>query len=407
MLYEYFVGLRYLKAKRKQTFISLISWISVGGVAIGVAALIVVLSVMEGMHQGIREKILGTTSHIVITNNYGDMSDYLEVTDRIKDISQIKATAPFVLGHAMANSSGAATGVAVRGILPELEEQVTQISSHMVRGKIGSLNSVDADDDRVVIGQTLADNFGLTVGDTIELISPFGRATPLGNIPKVRKFVVSGIFKMGMYDFDSGLVLVSLPAAQRFFNLGRSVTGIEVKVNDIYQAGLVGQEISEKIGFSYMTRDWMEMNRNLFSALKLEKFGMFVILVLIVIVAAFNIISTLIMMVMEKEKDIAILKSMGATQKGIMKIFMLDGMVIGVAGTILGCLTGYILCRIIGSYHFIKLPQDIYMIDTLPVTMQAADFAIVSLISIAISFLATIYPSWNASRVNPVEALRS
>ncbi|MBU2590649.1 MAG: lipoprotein-releasing ABC transporter permease subunit [Nitrospinae bacterium] len=405
MLYEYFVGLRYLKAKRKQTFISLISWISVAGVAIGVAALIVVLSVMEGMHEGIREKILGTSSHIVITNNYGDMSDYLGVIDRIKDISHIKATAPFVFGHAMANSSGAAAGVVVRGISPELEAQVTQLSSHMIMGRIESLNG--GDEDRVVIGETLADNFGLTIGDTIELISPFGRATPMGNIPKVKKFIVSGIFKMGMYDFDSGLVLVSIPAAQRFFNLGQAVTGIEIKIDDIYEAGLVSQKISERIGFSYLTRDWMEMNRNLFAALKLEKFGMFVILVLIVIVAAFNIISTLIMMVMEKEKDIAILKSMGATQKGIMKIFMLDGMVIGVAGTLLGCLIGYVLCRIIGSYHFIKLPQDIYMIDTLPVTMQVADFAVVSLISISISFLATIYPSWNASRVDPVEALRS
>ena len=228
----------------------------------------------------------------------------------------------------------------------------------------------------------------------------------MGTAPKVEKFRVVGIFNTGMYEYDSSLALISIPAAQRFFNMTDMVTGIEIKVDDIYAADSVADKIHTMLGFPYWTRDWMEMNKNLFSALKLEKFGMFVILILIIVVAAFNIIGTLIMMVMEKGRDIAILKSMGATDRSIMKIFIMEGLIIGIAGTIIGCIGGYTLCELLDKYHFIKLPSDVYQLDTLPVKMNPLDFIYISLSAIVISFIATIYPSWNASRLDPAEALR-
>ena len=258
----------------------------------------------------------------------------------------------------------------------------------------------------IVIGKDLARNLAVFLGDTIDVVSPFGRVTPTGTAPKVEKFRVVGIFDTGMYEYDANLALISIPAAQRFFSMGEMVTGIEIKVDDIYLADSVADKIHKMLGFPYWTRDWMEMNKNLFSALKLEKFGMFVILTLIIVVAAFNIIGTLIMMVMEKGRDIAILKSMGATEGSIMKIFMMEGLIIGVAGTIIGCIGGYTLCELLDTYHFIKLPSDVYQLDTLPVKMNPLDFLYISLSAVVISFLATLYPSWNASRLDPVEALR-
>jgi lipoprotein-releasing system permease protein len=257
------------------------------------------------------------------------------------------------------------------------------------------------------VGKELSRHLGVSIGDSINVVSPLGgMVTPLGMMPKVKRFRVVGIFEVGMYEYDASLAYISIPSAQQFFRTGSAVSGVEVKLDDIYRAKKVGEEIQRRLGFGYWTRDWMEMNRNLFSALKLEKIAMFIILVLIVLVAAFNIIGTLIMMVMEKGRDIGILKSMGATSRSIMLVFMAQGMVIGLVGTILGCALGYSACWALDTYKFIKLPGDVYYIDSLPVLMKASDFVIVSLSALLISFLATIYPSRQAAKLDPVVAIR-
>ena len=415
MSYEIFISLRYLKAKRKQAFISLITWISIGGVAVGVTALIVVISVMGGMQEDLRNKILGTNSHVVVLSNEGAMTKYGEIIKKIEGVPHVVSASPFIFNQVMLTSHSSVSGVAIRGIDPDLEAKVTDLSKRVKEGGLKFLKTPQNSELRtpnseliegIVIGKDLARNLAVFLGDTIDVVSPFGRATPMGTTPKVEKFRVVGIFDTGMYEYDSSLALISIPAAQRFFSMGETVTGIEIKVDDIYLADSVADKIHSMLGFPYWTRDWMEMNKNLFSALKLEKFGMFVILTLIIIVAAFNIIGTLIMMVMEKGRDIAILKSMGATDNSIMKIFIMEGLIIGIAGTIIGCIGGYVLCELLDTYHFIKLPSDVYQLDTLPVKMNPIDFLYISLSAIVISFLATIYPSWNASRLDPVEALR-
>ncbi|OGW12835.1 MAG: ABC transporter permease [Nitrospinae bacterium RIFCSPLOWO2_12_39_16] len=415
MSYEIFISLRYLKAKRKQAFISLITWISIGGVAVGVTALIVVISVMGGMQEDLRNKILGTNSHVVVLSNEGAMTKYGEIIKKIEGVPHVVSASPFIFNQVMLTSHSSVSGVAIRGIDPDLEAKVTDLSKRVKEGGLKLLKTPQSSElqtpnseliEGIVIGKDLARNLAVFLGDTIDVVSPFGRATPMGTTPKVEKFRVVGIFDTGMYEYDSSLALISIPAAQRFFSMGETVTGIEIKVDDIYLADSVADKIHSMLGFPYWTRDWMEMNKNLFSALKLEKFGMFVILTLIIIVAAFNIIGTLIMMVMEKGRDIAILKSMGATDNSIMKIFIMEGLIIGIAGTIIGCIGGYVLCELLDTYHFIKLPSDVYQLDTLPVKMNPIDFLYISLSAIVISFLATIYPSWNASRLDPVEALR-
>ena len=415
MSYEIFISLRYLKAKRKQAFISLITWISIGGVAVGVTALIVVISVMGGMQEDLRNKILGTNSHVVVLSNEGAMTKYGEIIKKIEGVPHVVSASPFIFNQVMLTSHSSVSGVAIRGIDPDLEAKVTDLSKRVKEGGLKFLKTPQSSElqtpnseliEGIVIGKDLARNLAVFLGDIIDVVSPFGRATPMGTTPKVEKFRVVGIFDTGMYEYDSSLALISIPAAQRFFSMGETVTGIEIKVDDIYLADSVADKIHSMLGFPYWTRDWMEMNKNLFSALKLEKFGMFVILTLIIIVAAFNIIGTLIMMVMEKGRDIAILKSMGATDNSIMKIFIMEGLIIGIAGTIIGCIGGYVLCELLDTYHFIKLPSDVYQLDTLPVKMNPIDFLYISLSAIVISFLATIYPSWNASRLDPVEALR-
>jgi lipoprotein-releasing system permease protein len=418
MTYELFISLRYLKAKRKQAFISLITWISIGGVAVGVIALIVVISVMSGMQEDLRNKILGTNSHVVVLTNEGRITNYTELIKKIEGVPHVASASPFIFNQVMLTSSTSVSGVAIRGIDPDMEGKVTDLSQRIKEGGLKFLKTPQIPPttplekggegglEGIVIGKDLARNLGVFLGDTLDVVSPFGRTTPMGTTPKVEKFRVVGIFNTGMYEYDSSLALISIPAAQKFFDTGDTVTGIEIKVDDIYVADSVADKIHDMLGFPYWTRDWMEMNKNLFSALKLEKFGMFVILILIIVVASFNIIGTLIMMVMEKGRDIAILKSIGATDRSIMKIFMMEGLIIGIAGTIIGCLGGYILCELLDRYHFIKLPSDIYQLDTLPVKMNPLDFLYISLSAIIISFLATIYPSWNASRLDPAEALR-
>jgi lipoprotein-releasing system permease protein len=258
----------------------------------------------------------------------------------------------------------------------------------------------------ILLGTELAKTIEVDLGDEVRVITPMGRMTPAGMVPKMRKFRVVGIFQSGMFEYDSGLAFISLPAAQRFFSLGQHVTGVELRVRDIYRSDRVARDLADQLGFPYYTRDWKEMNKNLFSALKLEKIVLFIILTLIIFVAAFNIVSTLIMVVMEKGRDIAILKSMGATNGHVMRIFLLDGLIIGILGTAIGCAGGLAVCEILARYRFIKLPSDVYYLDTLPVQVQTLDVLTISACAILITFLATLYPSWNASRLDPAVALR-
>ncbi len=412
MSYEMFIGLRYLKAKRKQTFVSLITLISIAGVMVGVTALIVVIAVMNGFKEDLRDKILGVTSHVVISRFDGNISKYQEVRAKVGEVSGVNAATPFIYTQVMISSRKAISGAVLRGIEPKTASKVINLPKNL---RAGSLEELEAENKPegmrstpgIILGNELARNIGASRGEPVTVISPLGRLTPLGRVPRSQTFRVAGIFDSGMYEYDSTIAYVSLWAAQRFLGIGDRVTGIEVRVDDIYEADRVARAIGKALGgYPYWSRDWMRMNKNLFSALKLEKIVMFIILTLIILVAAFNIVGTLIMVVIEKTRDIAILKSMGATRRSIMKIFLIEGAVIGLVGTLLGLLGGYTLCTLLATYKFIELPSDVYYISTLPVKMNPLDVALIALAAIVITLAASVYPAWQASRFDPAEAIR-
>jgi len=416
MRYEWFIGLRYLKAKRKQTFISIITIISIVGVMVGVMALIVVLAVMSGFEKTLKEKILGTQAHLVLLKaSQEGMDHYEEVAKRVQEVKGVASAAPFIFNQVMLSSESNVSGVVIKGIDPDRVGKVTELVHNMKAGRLQDLKEAgESDLAGVILGVELAKHLGVSINDAIQVISPLGTMTPMGMMPKMKRFRVVGIFYSGMYEYDNTMAYVSLESAQKFFGMGARVTGIEIKTNEIYKVKEIGKEIRQKLGFPFWTKDWMEMNRNLFSALKLEKIAMFIILVLIVLVAAFNIISTLIMVVMEKNKDIAILKSMGAPSKGILKIFVIEGGVIGVVGTVFGTILGlgaaFNLEKITGFvenlFGFKILASDVYYIDKLPSQVNPLDITLIVMTAILISLLATLYPAWRASRLDPAEALR-
>lgn len=404
--YQVFIALRYLKSRKRHRAVSFTTVITVGGVAVGVMALLVVLSVMSGFHEDLQKKILGVSTHVVVLDYSGSMADYGRVMDDVKEHPRVLSASPFVLGQVMISHQDRAQGVYLRGIEPALEAETTDIERHMTMGSL--LNLEDGEGlPGIVLGTELAGRLGIFPGDAVRVISPTGGTGPLGMIPRQKKFVVVGLFEIGMFEYDSNLVLTDLEPARQFLGLGEDeVTGVELRVDDIYQAGKIGAQIQEELGGRFFTRDWIQMNRNLFAALKLEKLAMFVILALIVLVAAFNIVSTQIMNVIEKEREIAILKAMGASSRGIMSVFMLQGFLIGLFGTVIGITAGYGLNHLIDTFEIIKLPADVYYLSHLPAKMKLGDFVAVSVSAILISFAATIYPAWQAARLNPVEPLR-
>ncbi|MFH1215366.1 MAG: lipoprotein-releasing ABC transporter permease subunit [Pseudomonadota bacterium] len=411
MNFESFICFRYLKAKRKQGFISLITFISVAGVAVGVMALIVVLAVMAGFTTELRNKILGVNSHIVVQSLDGTMNDYRLQEEIIRATEGVQSVTPYVYAQTMITSGSNSTGIVVRGIDPRGASSVLSLSSQLVSGDLSQLDSTKQKDSGssppgIILGKHLARQLRTGVGERVRLLTPSGPLTPMGVIPKIKTCEIVGIFDTGMYEYDSSLAYVSILTAQQLMSLGDTVHGIEIKVDDIDKANLLATEIEKKLGPGFAAKDWMSMNQNLFSALKLEKTAMFIILTLIVLVAAFNIISTLIMVVMEKTKDIAILKSMGATSRNIMRIFIYEGLIIGCTGTALGVVGGLGLCKILSKYQFIKLPSDVYPMSTLPVKVLPFDVTFIATSAVLITFLATLYPSWQASRIQPAEALR-
>ncbi len=425
MRYELMVGLRYLRAKRSEAFISLITIISIVGVMIGVMTLNIVLAVMTGFEEDLRDRILGFNPHIVLVSYAGTITDPDTVVQKVKDTPGVAAAAPLVYSQVMLSSGQSVSGVVVRGVPPDLEAAVVDLKAHLTSGSLDGLGAPfevpvegtdqDADKDGrpdtttltgVILGQELAKQLGLAVGDPVSVVSPLGTPSPVGPIPKVKRFVLAGTFDSGMYDYDSGLLYMSLVDAQKFFGLGKAITGVEIRVTDLYGAEKVARQLEQTLGTPFRARDWMEVNRNLFLAFKLEKVVYFIVLTLIVLVAAFNIVATLIMVVMEKRKDIAILKSMGATDRSIGRIFMLKGLIIGVVGTLLGVIGGYAGCWILRRYQFVELPKDVFYVSTLPVRVYGENFATVALVSVVICLLATIYPARQAAGLAPVEVIR-
>jgi lipoprotein-releasing system permease protein len=407
--FEISVGLRYIKAKRKQAFISVISAFSVLGVTLGVMTLIIVLGVMNGFEKDLKEKILGTVSHLVVMSHSSrTVTEWPRIMDRINVFDGVEATTPYVYGQAMLSTQGRVRGVIVRGIDTKTAGRVISLPKYLVpgQGSIDDLKSVSDGLGGIIVGKELAVLNSLRMGDVVQLISPQGKRTPIGAVPQVRNFKIVGIFQSGMYEFDANLVYMDLSQAQKFFELGQGVTGIEVFLSDIYYAPKLGNRIEASLGATFWTRTWKDMYRNLFSALKLEKIAMFIILTFIILVASFNIIISLIMLVMEKSRDIAVLKALGATSDRIMRIFIVQGMLVGVVGTFLGALGGIAGSAILARYPIIELPVDVYTISTLPVSIEVSDVVIICVVALTICFLATLYPSLRAARLEPVEALR-
>ncbi len=405
-MFELFLSLRYLRAKRKQTFISVITVISVLGVMVGVMALVVVLSVMNGFRADLMSKILGVNSHILVLKYGGAFDDYKKIAERVNKLDGVVASTPFIYAQIMANNLGNASGALLRGVDPENAAKVVNFDEMIKEGSLASLEGEAEGTPAIVVGRELSKQIGVGPGDMITLLSPEGKLTPLGRSPNTRKFKVTGIFDSGMYEYDASMVFVSLKEAQGFLGLGDRVTGLEVKVEDIDESDKIAKQIQTELGYPYWTKDWKVMNRSLVSALELEKITMFVILTMIVLVGALNIISTLVMVVMEKTRDIAILRAMGASAKSIMSIFMLQGLLVGLVGTITGLTVGLGICHLLGKYKFISLPADVYYISTLPVQVEFIDVSVVALSAVLISFVATLYPSWYGSRLDPVEAIR-
>ncbi|MDY6791399.1 MAG: lipoprotein-releasing ABC transporter permease subunit [Thermodesulfobacteriota bacterium] len=409
MSFEYFIGRRYLRAKRKQAFISLITILSTAGIAVGVMALIVVIAVMAGFESDLKSHILGGQAHIVLMRHGGPFTEYREILKQVEKIDGVQSATPVIYTQVMLRASSKVSGAVLRGIDPESAGRVikTLEKVSLNHAKIGMGKSGNSNVPGIVLGKVLANNLGVSQGDTIYLISPRGMISPIGHLPAMKRFKLTGFFESGMYDYDGSFAYINIDQAQKILRMGNSVSGIEIRVDNIYQAREIAQKIVSNLGFPFWARDWMQMNQNLFTALKLEKTVMFIILTLIVLVAAFNIASTLIMMVMEKARDIAILKAMGATDKSIKKIFVFKGMVIGAIGTTLGVIFGFVLCTILKHYKIAELTGDIYYFTTkLPVRLEIFDIFIIVAAALVICFFATLYPARQASRLDPVEAIR-
>jgi len=405
MSFELFVALRYLFARRKQAFISLISLISVIGVTVGVMALVIALALMTGLQGELRDRILSSQAHIYVWKT-GGITDYASEVAKLRQVPGVLGAAPTIFGKALVVAGDAQAFISVKAIDPALEPSVTGIKEAMKQGSLDSL--ADESEDQppaILIGEDLAKQLAVRLGDSVTLVTPQGTLSPMGMIPRTRRARVAGIYNLGLYEFDSSYGFVSLPFGERL--MGKDAADlIQLRVMDIWSAPRIADDVTRRLGPAYVAQDWSDLNQSLFTALGLEKMAISIAIGLIVMVAALNIVASLILLVMEKSRDIAILKTMGTSPKRIMTIFMMQGLIIGIAGTVFGGSGGLALCWVLDHYRLIKIPADVYQVAYVPFIVLPRDFALVIVSAIVISFVATIYPSRQASRLDPVQALR-
>jgi lipoprotein-releasing system permease protein len=407
--FELRVALRYLTARRKQAFISVISGISVLGVTVGVMALMIALGLMTGLQGEIRSRILGATAHIsVFKSGSVTIEGWREAMDTLRRVPRVLGAAPAVYGKGLLTSSTGSAVATLKGVLPVYERSVTELGSQVATGSLDALREGASDGAQppVLLGRDLAQSLGVAVGDVVSLTSPQGRLSPMGVLPRVMKLRVAGTVRSGLYEFDSAWAYLPLGTAQRLFGTEDGISLIEVRIDDMYAVRAVAPALLRALGEGYLTNDWIQMNQSLFSALWLEKTAIAVTIGLIVMVAALNIVATLVLMVMEKHKDIAILVSMGASRRAVARIFVLQGTIIGALGTGMGSLLGFGACRVLDHYKLLRVPQDVYQISYVPFTLLPGDAALVIVGAMLICILATIHPARGASRLDPAEALR-
>ena len=405
--FELYVALRYLLARRQQAFISLISLISTLGVTVGVMALVIALALMTGLQQELRDRIVGSAAHVYVWNvGEGGFGDYREEARKLTELPRVLAAAPSILGMALATTRNGEAFITIKGIDPVFEQHVTEVADSVRRGSLFDLDTVDGSVlGGLVIGQGVSEQLRAFVGDDVTLVTQHGTLSPMGMMPRPRRLRVVGIFSLGLYEYDNAYGFVTLDVAKRLLNKDR-VELMGLRIDDMYAASETAALVSATLGPAYLTEDWSQINRSLFSALWLEKMAISITIGLIVMVAALNIIASLILLVMEKSRDIAILKTMGAGSTSIRKIFMLQGAIIGLIGTALGAAGGYAISAVLDRYRLISLPMEVYQVSYVPFTVEALDFMLVIGASLAICFVATVYPSYQASRVDPAEALR-
>jgi lipoprotein-releasing system permease protein len=409
--FELFIGLRYTRAKRRNHFISIISLISMLGIALGVAALIVVLSVMNGFQKEVRDRMLSVVSHIQISGADGTLADWPKTAAEATRNSEVLASAPYVSGQGLLSYGGGVRGTLVRGILPQQETGVTELAQQI---KLGSLEALRPGEFNIILGVDLARSIGATIGDKVLLITPEGQMTPAGLVPRLKQFTLVAIFEAGHFEYDSGLALIHIEDAQKLYHLGDRVSGVRLKLKDLFAAQRVASELQHSLSADVFVSDWTRQNRNWFLAVQTEKRMMFIILALIIAVAAFNIVSTLVMAVTDKQADIAILRTLGASPLSITKIFIVQGALIGVIGTLLGVGGGILLTLNLDTvvsaieqlFGVQFLPKDIYFITNMPTDLRLADVTAIGAVSLFLGLAATLYPSWRAAKINPAEALR-
>jgi len=412
MSYELFIAERYFRSKRKTGFISLITIFSLGGILIGVAALIITLAIMNGFETEVRTRIIGFDAHIRLNQIHKQpgFENYPEIIDQLKHFDHVVGCAPYIIENAIIQTEKPKT-IIVKGVDAEAERDVSKINEYLVAGNLDfGMVPFEGEPPRpgILLGRGVADRLVVGLMDKVYLISPAGLSLTGGpfQTPMVRIFRVTGVFESGLNEFDSNIGLIGINQAQDFFQYGTKIQGIEIKLDHIENSDAVAADIRNKFGEPYTTETWFERNKTLFSWMQIEKWVAFIVLSLIILVAAFNIISTLIMIVMEKNKEVGILKTMGATFESIMRIFLFHGLVVGLVGTVLGSLIGYVACWTQMKYEWFSLPSDIYFIHTLPIEMKVTDFIFISLSALMLTIVASIYPAWKASKLEPVEAIR-
>ena len=407
MSFELWVAGRYLVARRKQAFLSLISVVSTVGVAVGVMALVIALALMTGLQQELRDRLVGSAAHVYVWNVLeGGFEDYRGEAEKMSALAHVLGAAPSIVGKAMATTRHGEAFISVKGIDPVLEQDVTEVVQSVTHGSLFDLEGVEGPvQGGIVIGEGVAEQLGAFVGDEVTLVTPHGSLSPMGMLPRPRRLRIVGIFSLGIYEYDNAYGFVTLDVAKRLLNKDR-VEMMELRVDDMYASREIAAAVEESLGSGYLTDDWSRLNQPLFSALWIEKMAISIAIGLIVIIAALNIVASLILLVMEKSRDIAILKTIGARGRSIMKIFMLQGVIIGAVGTAVGAAGGYTLAAVLDRYRLIRLDMQIYQVAYVPFTVEPVDFALVIVTALAICLLATLYPSRQASRLDPAEALR-